>query len=250
MESKWALVARLRIYMSTLFNTGVGNTIITVLKDVFFPAQCLNCGVEGSFVCSTCFQTLDCSGVFCCPVCHEQTDEGRYCDACNICYIDRHMAIILYKEDGLVGKILHAFKYQYIEDIKNILEKIILVFLNTYHVDVDIIIPVPLHKRRYVERGFNQSQIIAKIVGRGLSVSVEFILKRSRHTKQQAKLKRGERLKNLKNAFTLKDKIDIKDKKILLIDDVFTTCSTVQECAKVLKAAGAKEVVSFSIARG
>jgi competence protein ComFC len=259
-EGQWTLVAGI-IYSSCLANfnlclmntlnvRGVGDKFITVLKDIFFPAQCLGCGSEGEFVCKECFKTLDCSGVFCCPICHIETRGGGYCVACKQSYIDRHVAIAFYKESELVGKILHAFKYQYIEDIKNILEKIIKDFLDKYNVEVDIIIPVPLHKRRYVERGFNQSDIIAGIVGNMLDIPVENILKRDRHTKQQAKLKRNQRLENLKDAFILKKDVYVRGKKILLIDDVFTTGSTIQECAKVFKKAGVKEVVGFSVARG
>lgn len=227
--------------------------IIILLKDIFFPAYCLGCDKEGEFVCADCYKTLSHRGVFCCPVCHQENLDGSCCDWCkDKTVVDKHVAVLLYREENLIGKIMHSFKYQYTEDISSVFESLIKDFFGHYNIEIDYIVPVPLHKRRYVERGFNQAEKIAEIVSKELNKPLQNILRRKRHTKQQAKLSRNDRLENLKGAFELDNKanVDLKNKVVLLVDDVFTTGSTMGECALVLKNSGVREVVGFSVARG
>jgi ComF family protein len=226
--------------------------LMKLFKDTIFPAHCFGCDAEGKFVCDDCYGTLDISGMFCCPVCHAKNDTGKSCISCATkIAIDQHVAITPYQEDGLIGDMMHSFKYHFAEDVRDVFDRMMSDFLSGRSLDVDIIIPVPLHKKRYVERGFNQSEIIAQTVARVLQVPIEMNrLVRSRYTVKQAKLKREERLKNLTDAFEIKNPQDLVGKKVLVVDDVFTTGSTVNECAKALKLAGAGEVISFSIARG
>lgn len=111
-----------------------------------------------------------------------------------------------------------------------------------------VILPVPLHRRRYLERGFNQAEIIARAWSKHLSLPMlKNVLVRSRPTLTQVGLGRAERQKNLVGAFKLKQPIESPG--VILIDDVFTTGSTLQECARVLKEGGAKEVWGVTIAR-
>ena len=108
-----------------------------------------------------------------------------------------------------------------------------------------------MHPRKYAERGFNQSEKIANLLS-GLSQKpVVDSLKRNRYTNPQAKFNRQERLQNLDDAFDfIYKRDDLKDKNILLVDDVFTTGSTMQECAKILKMNNLGKVIGFSLARG
>lgn len=218
-------------------------------KDILFPVYCLACNTEGSFVCEKCFQTLDCSGVFYCPICHATSDNGQVCITCDAA-LDRHVAVTKYEEGKLIGKILHTFKYEYAEDVLVVIRDMTEQFLTDYTFDIDSIIPIPLHKRRYVERGFNQAEKIACLVSQRIGKPLHNVLVRTRHTKKQAQLNRAERLNNLHNAFDMKTGEDIKNKRILLVDDVLTTGSTMEECARVLKQYGVTEVVGFTIARG
>lgn len=225
--------------------------IVNSLKDIFFPVNCLNCAKEGAFVCDECFETLDLSGVFCCPICHKETIDGNYCENCQPLFIDKHVAAIKYLETDLIGEIIHNFKYQYVEDLDKIIEKMLKNFFTNKKIsDIDIITFVPLHSRRYVERGFNQAEKIAIICGKILNKPVTNLLKRTRYTHPQAQFKRQERLVNLQNAFCLENKKDVFGKNVLVVDDVFTTGSTIQECAKVLKSNKASNVYGFSLARG
>jgi ComF family protein len=114
----------------------------------------------------------------------------------------------------------------------------------------DLIVPVPLHKTRLKERGFNQSLLLAKGLARIYHLPIDYLnLKRIRATDHQVNLKGKDRLVNVKGAFAVKDRDAFKGKKVLLIDDVYTTGATISECSKVLKKAGAKEVNVLTLAR-
>ena len=227
------------------------SSFLIKIKDYVFPVYCLNCKKEGNWLCEKCFTKLDLSGVYCCPVCHKNTEQGEYCLSCKIGLpLDSHIAITIYKEDSLVGDVIHTLKYSWAEDVSEVFEKMIDKFVDNnknLFVDIDFVVPIPLHKKRLAERGFNQAELIAKIIGKKLDKPMKDILDRSRQTKQQAKLKREERIENLKDAFIRKEKIEGN---ILLIDDVFTTGSTMQEGAKALKKGGVDKIIGFSIARG
>jgi competence protein ComFC len=227
---------------------------IKVAKDYIFPVFCFGCNKEGVWLCDYCQQKIDLTGVFCCPVCHKDTVEGICCEGCKAkSFLDSHIATTPYQEESLVGKLIAALKYQYAEDVKSVFEIIVKEFVEGQKgafLPYDWIVPVPLHKKRFAERGYNQAEIIAQILTELLDLPLHIILKRHKATKQQAKLKREERLLNLKDAFCLVDDVNVWDKNILLVDDVYTTGSTIGECAKVLKSAGASEVRGFSVARG
>ena len=113
-----------------------------------------------------------------------------------------------------------------------------------------VIVPVPLHKRRLKERGFNQSLLLAKVLATDLGNQLDYLsLIRKRYTQAQTGLKREARRRNVKDAFTIIEPGNIKDKKILLVDDVFTTGHTLNECARILKKSGAKNVICIALAR-
>jgi ComF family protein len=114
----------------------------------------------------------------------------------------------------------------------------------------DLIVPVPLHPKRLRQRGFNQSGLLAGEFSRRIKVPVSFdIVVRKKQTQPQTRLKRGERLKNVKGAFEISGAERIRGRRILLIDDVFTTGTTLSECAKTLKKGGATEVYAITITR-
>ncbi len=116
-------------------------------------------------------------------------------------------------------------------------------------IDADAIIAVPLHRKREKRRGFNQSYLIARLTGKKLRIKVEKrILVRSKDCIPQSELPPDKREKNVRGAFAVRNARRIGGKKILLIDDIFTTGATVSECSKALKQAGAGEVVVFTVA--
>lgn len=113
----------------------------------------------------------------------------------------------------------------------------------------DMIVPVPLHWTRLWQRSYNQSELLAKMLARHLNIPVKKPLKRIRPTIRQATLSREERLKNLNKAFAVPHPEKVKDAKILLVDDVLTTGSTLHACAETLLQAGASKIVVFTVAR-
>lgn len=113
---------------------------------------------------------------------------------------------------------------------------------------IDFIYYVPLHRRKKANRGYNQSQLLASYVSKKLSIPICHDLKKIKSTKEQHRLNRAQRQTNLNDSFKLKNKEELKDKTILLIDDLITTGSTLDECAKVFKEKKVKEVIGLCLA--
>ncbi len=232
------------------------NKYFNYFLDCIFPEFCLGCNQEGNLVCSSCFKNNPLGGLFCCPVCHHTTPHGRVCEICQAtASISQIIALTTYNEESVFGQLIRNFKYSFSESAKKIIAEYIdeaneiiqTISSSTIH----YIIPVPLHRRRQAERGFNQADTIAEVVSRKIMIPKISALVRERATKQQATLSREERKNNVKNAFTLcSSKFDLQDRICLLVDDVYTTGSTMGECATVLRAAGAKDVIGFTLARG
>jgi ComF family protein len=115
---------------------------------------------------------------------------------------------------------------------------------------VDLILPVPLFWKKRLRRGFNQSALLAKRLARSYDISFSnSVLIKNRQTRDQVMLGKKERVVNLKGAFSVKRKAQIFQKRILLVDDVYTTGSTVDECSKVLIESGAQDVLIYTLAR-
>ena len=115
----------------------------------------------------------------------------------------------------------------------------------------DIIGAVPINKERQKERGYNQSTLIAKDLARYIpNLIYKEILKKTINNKRQSELKKEERLKNVKNVYEIQNSEIIQDKKVILFDDIYTTGSTVNECSRVLKENGAKEILILTLASG
>jgi len=133
------------------------------------------------------------------------------------------------------------------------LEKIIRSYfdcLNSSFPCLDLVVPIPLHRKKLRERGFNQAELIAKVVAQHLQVRLtKGNLKRIKATVTQTSLDRKERRRNLREAFTVKNRDEFQAKNVLLVDDVYTTGTTIKEAARVLKEARVKDVYVFALAR-
>ena len=144
------------------------------------------------------------------------------------------------------------FKYAKAKYLENRLSEILINCYKNYpELESDIITFVPMTEKKKRERGFNQTETLSVIVGKELNICVKECLIKAKETPAQAGLDRQKRLENLKDSFAINKEIkkEIKGKKILLIDDVFTTGSTAEACAKVLKRAGAGSVFVLTIAK-
>ena len=115
----------------------------------------------------------------------------------------------------------------------------------------DIIGAVPIHKKRKDERGYNQSELIAKELAKSIpNLEYKKILTKTKNNKRQSELNKEERIQNVKDVYEIQNKPIIKNKKIVLFDDIYTTGNTVNECSRVLKENGAKEVLAITLASG
>ena len=156
----------------------------------------------------------------------------------------------LFEKEGVLQNVLHNLKYRkrfqngiYLGEILGILLK-----KNRLDWKFDLIIPLPLHRLKTAERGYNQSYYISKGIKRVLRIPVKTkALKRIRYTETQTTMNRTERENNIADAFRIKNKSELTQKIILLVDDVITTGSTVNECSKALISSGAKKVYAASI---
>lgn len=148
---------------------------------------------------------------------------------------------------GAYKRVIQDFKFRNMPWLADVLAKEMAPLLPDAY---DFLVPVPLHKNRLRERGYNQSELLVRSLSSISGLPWQKSIQRVRDTPHQTGLGRAERLQNLHNAFTCSAFAQVKGKKVILIDDVFTTGTTLLACAKVLHQNGAKAVVSCTLASG
>lgn len=159
----------------------------------------------------------------------------------------------LYPSEGCVRDVIHGFKYrQQFYHRRRLIDWLDTGFAR--HLEGqgtwDALVPVPLYRVRYRERGFNQALELARGLGKRRHIPVTDCLERCRETPTQTRLSREERWRNLRGAFGLRSGFDVRGQNLLLIDDVFTTGATCEGCAQVLHQAGAGTIGVLTVARG
>jgi ComF family protein len=236
------------------------------LLDLFFPKFCLGCQKEGTYLCDNCRSILDISEFnYClCEKNPQRLPPNSKSGKCPRCYDKKLSGLYFalpYKEKALTKKLIHQFKYRpYLKNLAEtlaslIIEHLILSGKNTNEIwENSVLIPVPLSEKKLKERGYNQSEELAKELSKVLQVPIiSDVLIKIKSTKPQMELKKEGREKNLLNAFKINcgtsDVPQFSGKKVFLVDDVYTTGSTMQECAKTLKENGTKSVWGICIAR-
>lgn len=178
----------------------------------------------------------------------EKSPFETFCRRCDEDFYDSAKAIGKYQK-GLLISVLNLKHTPYVSKrLENLLFK---TFLNSEFHDAEIIIPVPLSKKRFATRGFNQAELLAeKLAKRTGLVSDKTILRRKIHTeKHRAGMDRKARMESVKNTFETVSPRLVENKTVLLIDDVFASGATVSNCAKVLKKAGAEKLYVLTVAR-
>jgi len=232
------------------------------LWDLLFPAFCLGCKKEGIYLCDDCRATLDILEINYClcnkkPLRLSKNQKDGKCPNCQDKKLSGLYFALPYKDKQLTRKLIYNFKYQpYIKSLAKTLASILIEHLvisskNTEDIwENSVLIPVPLDKKKLKDRGYNQSEELAEELSIILkSPLIANSLIKTKTTKSQMELSKEEREINIKNAFVIKNPAEIAGKKIFLIDDVYTTGSTMEECAHVLYEAGAKNVWGIAIAR-
>lgn len=247
------------------------------ILDLLFPINCLRCRTEGSWLCPDCLAAIARKNGSACPVCHQLNENGQVCAACRDQTALDGLWVVCEYDDPAVQELIKKFKYHLVKDIGKSLGRILASFLQErlsaktklscfrgYNVtwenhseagsgiptDRSVLIPVPLHPRRERWRGFNQSLLLAQYAASALAMEMNSRqLRRAAYSRPQAQLSRTERLENLKDSFIWTGANAVPDS-IILIDDVAATGTTLDECARTLKAAGARMVWGLVVARG
>lgn len=233
---------------------------VTSLIDLILPPVCFGCNLEGFYICPQCLKKIQQFNYFICPSCARRDPEGILDRVCKEkSGLNRFLGAPLPYYNDITKKILHSLKYAYVKDLALPLSKILIEFLdkNNFSEIVKgkngkiIIIPVPMHKFRKRERGFNQAEEIAKNISARYNLPLEGnVLIKTRNTEPQAEIKNyEERAVNIAGAFMCQNAEKLLNKIAVLLDDVYTSGSTMRECAHVLKKSGAREVWGITVAK-
>jgi ComF family protein len=235
--------------------------ILNDVSDIIFPPQCLACAEiinqpASQIFCFLCLRKISFITDSFCPICGvpflSSTTESHICGNCleNKPWYAHARAVAGF--ETVIMDAIHKFKYGRSISIGDGLSSFManFSFPDFDFSEYSLLIPVPLHIKRLRERGFNQSLLLAKQMGGKYKLPVNFsLLKRSKFTLTQTGLNKAEREKNIKGAFVVTDKKKAAGENIILIDDVYTTGATINECAKVLLKAGAQKVAALTLSR-
>ena len=236
-------------------------TISTIAKhflNLIYPLHCASCNTpleaaDETGVCARCLAEIRPNPRPHCRKCGRSSDSTRICKECRMTklHFNRAHSACLY--EGALKEIIHRFKYNGALSLAGPLSGLMIDFVNNNPAvlsKIDLITYVPLSARRLRKRTFNQSQALAAGLAEEFGLGLCHALAKTRSTKVQNELSRDQRLSNLEGAFRVRREADIKEMRILLVDDVMTTGATLSECARTLKDAGAKEVRCLTLARG
>ena len=214
-----------------------------LILDIFFPPICLNCkryledSEKDNLVCTSCLNGIEIYRTL------FYSSSGMTLAAASS-----------YSNPAL-RELIHSLKYKNFLKAQKPLGEILIKYLNNLNFKLQdfVIVPVPLHKTRYRKRGFNQAELLAKIVGKYFNAPVEDkTLERIKGTKSQIELPDYKaRHQNLKDSFAVNEKLAVHfmGKRVLLVDDVYTSGATIKEAAKTLKKAGVKEIIALVVAK-
>jgi competence protein ComFC len=233
--------------------------LLQAAVSLLYPSVCTICGRSirvNEYLCDRCETMATRIVAPFCQTCSEPF-EGSITGAfsCANCahraiYFDATVAA--YRGRGIVRQIVHEFKYARQLHLRHLIARWLHAALDDERLRghrFDVIVPVPLHRTRQRERGFNQAGVLGELLSAQTSIPAKPVLERIRYTTTQTALDRAERMENLHNAFRLRKNADVRGLRVLLVDDVLTTGSTLNECARILKRAGAFSVHAATAAR-
>jgi len=207
---------------------------------LFFPKFCLGCGEEGRFVCSQCLKQIK-NSELCCPFCGKVNFKGGFCKSHQKSFSFSKL-LFVNSFEGLAKEIIHALKYEGLIDIAQILgvkmAQILLANITKKEKQEIVLIPVPLFFLKRFKRGFNQSELLAKVINQKTNIPLRKVVFRVKNTKSQTQLDVQKRKQNIASSFILAPSLKKKDyqnKILIIVDDVYTSGSTLNEVAKILK---------------
>lgn len=247
------------LYFSMISISQLPHIIIQGMLGLVYPPRCQMCRenldiFDRRVLCEICYNNIRLNTPPFCKKCGKTGFYDAYvCENCRtkIYYFDASYSVCIY--DGVIRECIHNFKYNARLGLERLFKDLMIEFAEKY---IDIrrynwFIPVPLHRVKHRERTFNQSAILAAHLSKRFKIPVlKNSLLRTRLGKPQVMLPKNKRLEDIKNSFKIKNSSLLKDKSVLLIDDVFTTGATVNECSKILKEAGTSSIEILTLARG
>ncbi|MBI2314705.1 ComF family protein [Candidatus Daviesbacteria bacterium] len=231
---------------------------MNLLLDLLFPKKCVGCGKFDTHFCQDCVSNILQADLVC-PSCEKLAIGGQTHPICKKRFgLDGLWSLGIYR--GSLREAIKQLKYSRVQGLAETLVDILVEYWAKYQPFVLeqikrnrgegwVVIPVPLHWWRANNRGFNQSSLFGQMLSKKLGLDYCDSLKRIRYTSSQVGLKRGDRKNNVRDAFSLNTKYSIHNTNVLLIDDVWTTGSTLKECCYALKRAGAKKVWALTLAK-
>ena len=234
--------------------------LFSALGTLCFPPHCAKCHdatEAGVHLCADCACGTQRIVAPFCERCSQPFDgaitQTFTCSNCAGRKIHFECAVAPYRSVGVVRDFIHAFKYNHQLHLSRPLAAWLAEALDDPRIagrPFDAFVPVPLHHIRFREREFNQAEELARQLSQRTRIPMWRALKRIRYTTTQTKLDRHERMENLHGAFRVRHTARVKNRHIVLVDDVFTTGSTVEECSRVLLNAGAASIRVVTVARG
>ena len=256
----------MRLILSSKMIKSYLNKFKKTLLDGLFPIECLSCNRDGRWICKKCLRKIYIRTIDNCPACKKESIYGKTHEWCiRKTQLDGMIVAVSFK-DRILQDAVHKLKYSYIKDLSTPLSEILarkIIELDTKDdlpnlvslliSENPIIIPVPLHKKRLRKRDFNQAELLSRKISTKFNLEHQSgILKRVKYTKPQTELKKNERKINVSGVFEvdIEWKSKLKNTKIILVDDVATTGSTLNDSARALKECGALEVWGLVLARG
>jgi len=237
------------------------NDFIKLLSDFcdfFFPRFCVSCfeklPQDNKILCVNCFKNLIPITEPKCGICGDILTKKRLKDRCPSCpeppiYFLFAESVFFYND--IISPVIRGIKYSGRRDAAELCGKLMMSYYweSLKDTKIDLIVPVPLHRIRLIRRGYNQAELLAQEISKlaGIPLASKILI-RTRSTIKQSLLTPEKRKENVKNAFAVIYPEKIAGKRILLIDDIITTGSTANECARTLIAFGALDVIVFTLA--
>ncbi|MDD4150989.1 MAG: ComF family protein [Candidatus Gracilibacteria bacterium] len=229
--------------------------LIKFIKDIITPKKCYNCGQIGYFLCPQCLEKTKKHKSYC-YLCKKESLNFKIHPTCHDddFFLD-NIIVLNHYSDKTIKKLIKNSKYynkkDIIDDFSIYLGDLLLKNIEIEKTEDYLIIPRPMFFLKKIFRGYNQSEILAKNISKYTKINYENnLIKKIKYTKSQSKLHKSERLKNLEKSFSINKKVleKINGKTIIIVDDVVSTGTTLNEIGKILKNNGIKKVIGLVIA--
>jgi len=221
-----------------------------IALNFIFPQWCLGCGREGGFICLSCRNSLSRITPPLCPKCGRPQPSGILCPTCVSWSAKIDGIRSPFRFDGIMRQAIHQLKYRNLRTLAVTLSQLLKDYLVANPIPAEVLVPVPLHPKRLRERGYNQSSLVARELGKltNLAVVDDCLLRQRPALPQARSASVEERHRNVAEAFSCRDE-QLRGRQVLLIDDVATSGATLDACATALKASGAASVWGLVVAR-